>query len=218
MRQDARRYLIAGILLLVGAGLTQGARALRGEETKYEPDFSQLPERVGEYEGRDLPVDKSIYNYLEAQAMVERVYEGPDGWVLYTLIYGTDWRTIHAPTGCYPAQGWTMTRNETVAIPAPEECPHKGPIHARAVFAEKGDRREVSLFVYARPGDTTSSWATHGAKVAVGPRGAGGMIIILRTLPKTDDLDAEIKPLTRMLAALYSKSVSFWYEDAGNAG
>lgn len=214
MHQDTRRYLIAGIVLLVGAGLTQAAQSLRGTEVGYTPDFSAVPMQVGEYKGERLDTNESIYSYLQANAMEERLYTGPDGVpISLTMIFGTDWRSIHAPTGCYPAQGWTIVENKTVRIPAPDDCPHEGDLEARAVYATKGDRRQVALFVYARPGATTSDWTSHGWHVATGPRGAGGMIITLRATPTTDDLQTEIKPLAALLRAVYPSAVAFWYKE-----
>ena len=204
-------------MLLIGAGLTQAAMALRKTEAKYTPDFSKVPRVVGEYKAIEREVDQGIFEYLAADAMEQRIYEGPDDVISYTAIYGTDWRSIHAPTGCYPAQGWEMKENEVIKVPAPDDCPHPEPIEARAVYAVKGDAREISLFVYARPGGTTADWTSHGWNVATGPRGAGGMIIILRSYPTTEELKSAVRPLTELLRAVYPASVSMWYTAAKSA-
>lgn len=211
MHQDSRRFLIAGVILLVGAGLVQAAQMLRGAEAVYEPDFDAIPMQVGKFKGERLEQNDEIFKYLEAHTMETRVYDDGERAVSLTLIFSTDWRSIHAPTGCYPAQGWSMKENKTVKLQAPANCPHPGQIEARAVYAKKGDAAEVALFVYARPGATTSDWTAHGWNVATGPRGAGGMIVTLRTAPQSDDFDRELRPLVELLQATYPAAVAFWY-------
>ena len=212
MHQDARRYLVAAVVLLAAAGLVQVAAALRGVEAKYEVDFSRVSMRIGEYKARRLPVEESIFAYLGANAMEERLYEGPERQIRLAMVYGTDWRSIHAPTGCYPAQGWHIVHNRAIELPAPADNPHPGPLHARVLEATKGDAHELALFVYARPGGTTSDWTTHGWKVATGPRGAGGMIIILQSPITKRDVKGAQDAMKQLLAAIYPKAVSFWYD------
>jgi hypothetical protein len=215
MQQDTRRYLIAGLLFILAAGLTQGARALRGGETIYKPDFSLVPMTIGEYKGEKLPDDKSMFNYLGAQAMEERLYTGPERRVSLTLIYGTDWRSIHAPTGCFPAAGWSIVHNRVVEVAAPKDCPHPGPLEVRVLEATKEKERQLAVYCYARPNGTTADWTAHGWKVATGPRGAGGMIVTLRTnMEARDDAAVAQKALTDLLATIYPRAVAFWYTGA----
>jgi hypothetical protein len=212
MQKDTRRYLIAGILLLLFAGLGQGARALRGGESVYHPDFSVVPLEIGDYKGKKLPDDKSMFSYLGAQAMEERMYVSPKREASLTLIYGTDWRSIHAPTGCYPAAGWNIVHNRVVQVPAPKDCPHPGPLEARVLDVSKDKDHELAVYCYARPGATSADWTLHGLKVATGPRGAGGMIITLRTpLGTEEDPASAEKALCDLLVQIYPRAVSFWY-------
>lgn len=211
MHPDSRRYLAASLIFLLGAGATQTALRMRGVEAIYRPDFSRIPLEVGEYKGKRVPVDHSLYQVLEAQAMEERIYSSPRRSIALSLIYGTDWRTIHAPTGCYPAQGWHIVHDTTMEVPAPPDCPHPGPLQAHVLEVTKGERRELAVYVYARPGATTSDWTAHGFKVATGPPGAGGMIITLRTPVGSGDSESARQELVKLLRAIYTPSVSFWY-------
>ncbi len=213
MQTDTRRCLIAGVVIVVAAGATQGARALRGGGTQYTPDFSVVPMQVGQFKGHKTPIADSLFQTLAAQAMEERAYQSPTRTVTLSMIYGTDWRSIHAPTGCYPAQGWDIIHDRVEEVPAPPDCPHPGPLHVRVLEATKSTDRELAMYVYARPGATTADWTTHGFRVAMGPRGAGGMIITLRTrLAHGVGESAEAaKTLRQMLVQIYPKAVAFWY-------
>lgn len=217
MHQDTRRYLAAAVLLLVGAGLTQATRTVREAEAHYEADFSRVPLVIGEYEGERRPVDESIFAYLEAAAMEERIYTGPDGWVRLALVYGTDWRSVHAPTGCFPAQGWHIMHNRTVDLPAPPGSPHPGPVQVRVLDVTRDEARLLAMFAYARPGGTTADWTLHGWRVATGPRGAGGMIIILQSAVQDGNARAVEETLARFMAEIYPRAVSFWYEGQPHA-
>ena len=152
-------------MLILGAGGVEAMRMLGGAEAKYETDFSQVPYEIGEFKGEDRSTDDAIFSYLGADAMAERVYTRQGREVHVSLIYGTDWRSIHAPTGCYPAQGWHIVHNRTVEIPAPADSPHAGPIEARVIEASKGEAFDLAMFVYARPNATTSDWTAHGWRV-----------------------------------------------------
>lgn len=211
MHQDARRYLIAVVLLLIGAGGTQVARGLRVVAPTYKVDFSKMPATVGAFKSEVLPVAQTVYDYLQPAAMEERVYQSPDRQVLMSVIYGTDWRSIHAPTGCYPAQGWQILENHELRIPAPAGCPHPGPINARQLLATKDGNEEMALFVYARPGATTADWTMHVTRMISGKIGAGGLILILKTQVVGDDNKGAQRALVEILSAVYPGAVGFWY-------
>jgi hypothetical protein len=215
MQTDTRRYLTVLATLLVCTALVQVARAKRGVEAVYRPDFSRVPMVVGKLKGTPQPVAESIYSYLQANAMEERLYTDGQREVRLVMIYGTDWRSIHAPTGCFPAQGWQIVHNRTVDPPAPPGCPHPGPLHARVLDTHKGDAHLLAMFAYARPGGTTSDWTTHVLKVATGPRGAGGMIIILQTPIQGNDAQAAEALLSETLCSIYPSAVEFWYTGNG---
>jgi len=108
-------------------------------------------------------------------------------------------------------------RVEEVAAPA--DCPHPGPLNVRVLDATKDKDRELAMYVYARPGATTADWTAHGWKVATGPRGAGGMIVTLRSrvAPGEDDQRVE-QEMKKLLVAVYPKAVSFWYTQGKATG
>lgn len=210
MHADARRYLIAGLVLLLGAGLTQGARALRPTESRFKADFSAVPMELDGYKGEMVDVDAEVRKYLAADAMEQRIYRKDDRMVSLSLIFGTDWRSIHAPTGCYPAQGWQIVHDRAVDLPAPQGMEAQGPVHARLLEATKDKAREMSLFIYARPGATSADWTYHVARMMTGARGSGGLILILRTAPPPGEQRQAEELLRTFLAGVYPKAVAFW--------
>jgi len=206
-----RRYLIAIVILMVTAVAVEGLRAISTAPAAYKPDFATLPMEIASYQGHLQEVDEFIRNYLGAEAMLERIYTSPHGWVSVTLIYGAHWRNVHSPVSCFPAQGWLIVSDDPIQVSPPANSPTSGPIQARLLRVTKNDQHQLAAFAFCHPGGTTSSWTYQGWKVFVGPRGAGGVIIILNTEP-TPDLEAAKQRLKQFLRTVYPHAVSFWYQ------
>jgi len=217
MSATTRRYLIALIILLATSVAVEAVRIMSDAPAAFAPDFATLPMKIGDYQGQNREVDEFIRSYLGAEQMLERLYTGPDGAVSVTLIYGANWRDVHSPVSCLPAQGWLIVADERIQVPAPTDLPVPDTIHARILRAVKSGQRQLAAFAFCHPGGTTSNWIHQGWKVLTGPRGAGGVIIILNTKP-TPDLKAAQRRLRQFLAAVYPHAVSFWYEKPQTGG
>jgi hypothetical protein len=202
---DARRYLTALAVVLVLGGAGEALRLSRPREAHYQPDFAAVPLRIGDYQGRDLPVSESIYRFLAAGGMLEREYEGPAGAVRLTIIYAADWRSVHSPTGCYPAVGWEVLEDRPVDFLAPGGASAE-PLHARLLRVRKGDQERLAAFSFAYQGGTTADWALMTLRVALGPRGAGGLVFTLST---PNDPGA-LARLGEIYAAAYPAAIGFW--------
>ncbi len=211
MSPITRRYLTAIMILVLTAAAVEGLRAISAAPAAYEPDFATLPMEIAGYQGQSREVDEFIRKYLGAEQMLERLYTGPDGWVTVSLIYGTHWRNVHSPVSCFPAQGWLIVTDDPIQVSPPANSPTSGPIHARLLRVTKNDQYRLAAFAFCHPGGTTSNWTYQGWKVFTGPRGAGGVIIILNTEP-TPDLAAGQQRLKQFLATTYPHAVSFWYQ------
>lgn len=208
MSPHARRYLTALAVVVVLGGAAEGVRLTRTREAQYRPDFAAVPLRIGDYQGRDLPVDESIYRYLAAGGMLEREYEGPAGAVRLTILYAADWRSVHSPTGCYPATGWEVLEDRAVDFPAPAGSGSAEPLHARLLRVRKGEQERLAVFSFAYAGGTTADWAQMTIRVALGRRGAGGLVFTLST---PSDPEA-LARLGQIYAAAYPAAIRFWEE------
>jgi len=188
------------------------AHIMRKSPAQYSPDFAAVPMEIGPYEAKQLSTDQSIYRFLEADAMAERRYVSETSSVKLSLIYGSDWRSIHSPAGCYPAQGWQIVTDKQLQVPAPPESSTSAPLEARLLRVQKDETELLAMFSFCHPGGTTGDWAMQGWKVATGPRGAGGLVISLSTLTGGDLLAARQR-LVWFLQQVYPHAVKFWYQD-----
>ncbi len=85
--------------------------------------LSTLPLELGDWVGRDEPVDPQIVEEAQTTDYLNRVYENRKYpgrrlwlWVNYSKM-GTNMR--HSPAICLPSGGWTILENETKVIPVP---------------------------------------------------------------------------------------------------
>lgn len=212
MSATARRYIVAIIILLAAAAAVEAVRIVSSAPPAFAPDFATLPMKIGDYQGQNREVDEFIRKYLGAEQMLERLYTGPDGLVSVTLIYGAQWRDVHSPVSCFPAQGWLIVTDDPIQVPVSANSPTPGAIHARLLRVVKNDQYRLAAFAFCHPGGTTSNWIYQGWKVLTGPRGAGGVIVILNTEP-IPDLKAARQRLNQFLAVVYPHAVSFWYQE-----
>ena len=205
MSADARRYLIAVILLAVLGSAAEAVRIARVPPAAYHPTFAEVPREIGTYTGRDLPVDQSIFAFLGAEAMLERSYEGPGVPVQMTVLYAPDWRSIHSPEGCFPAQGWSVLEEKVLTVAS-----SAGPLQAKLIRSRKDDQHLLALFSFAYYGGTTADWTQEGYKVALGPRGAGGVLFSLSTPLESSDPAPGTARLTEVLQVAYPAAIAFW--------
>jgi len=212
MRSHALRHLVAIAGLAAGIGLAALARHARPEQSAYHVDFSHLPLRIASLEGRDLPYDTEVAEYLEADEMRTIAYgEGPTQ-VVASLIYGASWRTVHTPAQCYPASGWSVVWEENTTIVPDVPLPHEGPVRAHLMRVEREGAAELVLFIFAHKGGTSVDYAEHSWAVASGPPGAGGLSLMLSTPVTGKDTEAAArKRLVAVAAELYPYAVAFWY-------
>ena len=149
-------------------------------------------------------VDHSTVEYAtnSAAPAVVSVSGGP---VSMSVLYAPDWRSIHSPEGCFPAQGWTVLEEKVLTVPS-----SAGPLQAKLIRLKKGDLYLLALFCFGYPGGTTADWTQEGYKVALGPRGAGGIVFTLSTVIATTDPEAAGKHLTEIMQVAYPAAASFW--------
>lgn len=212
MLTDTRRHLIALALLVVGAASANLLWARRAPEARYKPNFAAVPLQIGDLHGEVVPTEQRIFTYLGADAMHELVYKDKRWRVDLTLVYGTDWRTVHSPLSCMPQQGWQVDERRMVTLAAPPGCPHPGPINGQVLHAHKPDGREqLVMYIFAHKGGTTGDWMQQGWEVARQPRGTGGLMLLLSMPIIKGDVQRAQTQLEEVFASVYVPAVSFWY-------
>ena len=133
------------VLLLAAGGLAWSLQL--GARLAVDPaNLERLPRRIGDWQGRDVPLDSVVEQMLRADFNLQRDYRGPDGdsIAVYVGYYGTarGGRPEHTPPVCYDAQGWEVVDSREVELD-----PTRGLRATRMTVAQAGERHLV-LFWY----------------------------------------------------------------------
>jgi len=172
-----RRYLIPLVLLALGAVVVVSIRHGRSEAPRRVFGLADLPFTLAGFQGRELPSDESVFAYLGADEMIDRLYVDPEQTqdVKLSIVFARGWRALHSPRACYKNQGWAVI--EDTAYDIPTGGGEGSEIHGARLVMEKSDLRIVAIYTFATGEATTGSWFLHSARMAFGGTGRGGALI-----------------------------------------
>ncbi len=110
-------------------------------------DWGQIPLRLGEWTGKDVPQDNlEVYLLLRPEQYLFRQYRREDGTLLWLSLLGSrEARSFHPPQICYTADGWrTEMQSEQVPL-------DRGGLWAMHLLAQKGETWHSVLYFYLWP-------------------------------------------------------------------
>jgi EpsI family protein len=121
MNMTGRLFLACAIVVaaqLVVVGIHQGTDPEPSPLPALGPD--SLPQSVGDFVGRDEPMDERVVAKTSCDAMLNRAYENRLGDIVFVNVgVWTDYRLgiPHSPELCYPSAGWEFVTRREVALP-----------------------------------------------------------------------------------------------------
>lgn len=120
MDKQTPNYKLVLAVLILACMLTYWAR-FKPVRVLFTADLDSLPKTIGAWKGRDLPIEKSIRDIMNADKLLSRVYVGPNPdypvtiWIVYRKFGRREF--AHRPEMCYPAAGWEITRKRYITLP-----------------------------------------------------------------------------------------------------
>lgn len=82
--------------------------------------LAALPLRLGEWEGRDIPLDEDVIRRTDTDDHINRTYVRRRGMEAISLFvgYGARLRDLmpHRPEVCYPGAGWLLDRVDAISL------------------------------------------------------------------------------------------------------
>jgi len=162
MKQFGRlRFVLATGLILLTAIFLQ-ARG-RNEIIPSHMPLSSFPAQLGNWSGRDIPLDQDTLEVLGPGDFLVRGYRDADSDLPYVdlfLAYFPSQRTgdtIHSPKHCLPGAGWLPEENDVVILSLPGHAPFRA---NRYVISKAGARKLVLYWYWAHDrGVASEYWA-----------------------------------------------------------
>lgn len=120
--------MVVCLLALSGVGYRLLAEHLAGsgDGALLPPGtLAGLPMRIGEWDGKDMPLTEAVIRATDTDDHVSRMYSprvgGERVWLF--VAYGVRARDLmpHRPEVCYPGNGWTIRDTRDVELPLGDE-------------------------------------------------------------------------------------------------
>ena len=149
---DTKNFILAVVVLSLTLLLVMTV-ANRGVPVVLHTNLENLPMHIAGYQGKEDLFSKEVYDELQADRHVYRLYQSPQGKQvsLYIGYYGTakGGRTAHNPFACLPAAGWGIVEKGTIEL-KPSYSPQG--VQLNYVVSRKAEVYNVMLHWYQSSG------------------------------------------------------------------
>jgi EpsI family protein len=168
---------------------------------------SKLPMKIGEWQGKDLPIDERSYEILETKNLVLREYSKGEDKVFLYIIYSQDNRKVsHPPEVCFEGSGITIVKKEQEPI----ELTGNKIVYATKLTVEKADAINIVVYWYKAGDYYTNDYLKQQLSVAL------ASLKFKRTSGALIRLSAEVDPAQpeKALADIkaFAKEVSAYFD------
>jgi EpsI family protein len=141
------RFVLAAALIAL-TGILLQARGTTEIIASRLP-LSLFPAQLGNWTGKDVPLDKDTLDVLGPGDFLVRDYYAPDQpeptnlYIAYFPSQRTG-DTIHSPKNCLPGAGWAPVENDRITLVVPGHAPFP----ANRYVIAKGGARQLVLYWY----------------------------------------------------------------------
>ncbi len=149
MKNITVRYLLIIFLLILTATLVNALQYDSSQDDTAEFTMLQeIPMQIGDWQGRDLPLDDSVYNILETRNIIHRNYTNTEGdTILLSIVYYNDTKVdFHAPEACLGGRGERTSK--TVKRLNLKIGTQSFPLEVAEIISTNPDRYGVSYYFY----------------------------------------------------------------------
>ena len=143
MSDFTKRYIIAVTLLSIIALITFGAYSTRDNAgVLYAQD---VPMIVGDWYGRDIPMDERTYEILETKDTFMREYVNSSGGkvILAVVCAANNRKVAHPPEVCFAGGGWSRNSKDIQTVRAGSKT-----VKANRLILQKDTEKQVALYLY----------------------------------------------------------------------
>ena len=149
------RFITAMALLIAAAAFLHAHR--QNEISPQFEKFSNFPLTLGDWQGRDVPMDPRVLEVLGPGEFLSRAYvSNQQPWMDLFIAYFPSQKTgdaIHSPKNCLPGAGWLPTESGFREI----ELNGMGKIKVNRYVLARGGQRNVIYYWYQSHGRSIAS-------------------------------------------------------------
>jgi len=157
------RFLITVVILIVVLALSVPLY-MSVPVPKDEPQVSRLPMQIGDWTGRDLPIDEQAYKILETKNLVLREYTRGADKVFVYIIYSVDNRKVsHPPEVCFEGGGITITDKAKFSL----ELADGRRVNANRLEVEKARLVNIVYYLYKAGSYYTDNYLNQQLHIAL---------------------------------------------------
>lgn len=141
------------ILLILLAGLAICVHLLSFDKTVSAEQgvetVKKIPLRIGDWQGRDFPLDSLVYDILETKSILHRSYRNRLGQdVFLSLVYYQETKVdFHAPEGCMGGQG-VKTKKTPAKIKIVSESGEKSTLEVNKLIQKQDNSTTLVYYFY----------------------------------------------------------------------
>jgi EpsI family protein len=184
--KNNKQFIIILAILLVTVAISVPAYLIVPRE-KGEALVSKFPMQIGEWKGKDLPVDDRTYEILETKNLILREYAKGDDKVYLYIIYSQDNRKVsHPPEVCFEGSGITVVKKDRIQI----DLTAGKKISVNKLIVEKEGLSNVILYWYKAGDYYIDSYLKQQLQISLSrlqfKRTSGAMIRISAEISPTD--------------------------------
>ncbi|WP_238976230.1 exosortase C-terminal domain/associated protein EpsI [Leptospirillum ferriphilum] len=153
MSPRLRNMLLSSALMLAAVVLV-GRLDSEGAIPSHLP-LASFPDRIGNWTGVRLPMDKKTRSLLNADGYASVLYTdrpGDPGLLFFSVYYDrqTAEKNIHSPANCLPSSGWAILSHKIVSLPVNGRG--LPPVDVNYNVIQKGLEKQLVLYWYQERG------------------------------------------------------------------
>ena len=202
-----KTFLIVAVILAGFAVLALSTYLPHIYDASKEPQMAKFPLKIGEWQGKDVPLTETDYAILATKNLIVREYEaqGKPMVALYIIYSGDNRKSLHPPEICYTGGGATILEKSVI--------PLTSNLKANKFTIEERHFKQLVVYWFRADNLNTPSYIMQQIRTALrrtfGKQASGAMIRISTVVKPGEDAQAlqTIKGFARLIEPLLSKYV-----------
>ncbi len=207
--KNSKQFIVTLSILLVALAVSLPSYLIV-PSAKEEVLVSKLPLQIGEWQGRDLPVEERAFEILETRNLVLREYAKGDTKVYLYIIYSQDNRKVsHPPEVCFEGSGITIVNKDKIQL----ELVGGKNIFANKLLVEKDGINNTIVYWYKAGEYHIDNYLKQQLRIALSrlqlKRTSGALIrISAEVMPSTPDRALEdVRAFAKDVSAYFSSII-----------